>query len=167
MFNSGSLVRIGRVPVLHPSDKGRSLGTPVLVLVLVAAMLAGCKSQQEKALDQAKKQAAATGQAQQVISVDKNGATTTTVVQPPAAGQTNEAITTTVTPPAAGAPVAAPSGPTVSAVPQPPPAPVSIPAGTTLTIRIDQHISVRTSHAGDTFTGEEVDPGLASDTRGL
>jgi hypothetical protein len=85
------------------------------------------------------------------------------VVQPPAAKQTNEAITTTVTPPAAGAPVPAPSEPTVSAVPQPPPAPVSIPAGTTLTIRIDQHISVKTSHAGDTFTGEVVDPVLASD----
>ena len=35
---------------------------------------------------QAKKQAAATGQAQQVVSVDKNGNTTTTTVQPPAAG---------------------------------------------------------------------------------
>jgi len=151
MFNSGSLFRTGRMPVL--------------VLVLVAAILSGCKSKQEQALDQAKKQAATTGQAQQVVSVDKNGTTTTTVVQPPAAGQTNEAITTTVTPPAAGTPVPAPSGPTVSAVPQPPPAPasVSIPAGTTLTIRIDQHISAKTSHAGDTFTGEMVDPVLASD----
>src|SRR5271157_958766 len=151
MFNSGSgsLVRTGRM----------------LVLVLVAAILSGCKSEQEQALDQAKKQAATTGQAQQVVSVDKNGTTTTTVVQPPAAGQTSEAITTTLTPPAAGAPVPPPSGPTVSAVPQPPPAPVSvsIPAGTTLTIRIDQHISVKTSHAGDMFTGEVVDPVLAGD----
>jgi hypothetical protein len=40
---------------------------------------------------------------------------------------------------------------------------VSIPAGTTLTIRIDQHISVKTSHAGSTFTGELVEPVLASD----
>ena len=151
MFNSGSLFRTGRMPVL--------------VLVLVAAILSGCESKQEQALDQAKKQAATTGQAQQVVSVDKNGTTMTTVVQPPAAGQTNAAITTTVTPPAAGAPVPAPSGPTVSAVPQPPPVPasVSIPAGTTLTIRIDQHISAKTSHAGDTFTGEMVDPVLASD----
>jgi len=156
MFNSGSLLRAGRMLVL------------ALVLVLVAAILSGCKSKQEQALDQAEKQAATTGQAQQVVSVDKNGTTTTTVVQPPAVGQTNQAITTTVTPPAAGAPVPAPSGPTVSAVPQPPPPPVvpasvSIPAGTTLTIRIDQHISVKTSHAGDTFTGEMVDPVLASD----
>jgi hypothetical protein len=151
MFNSNSLVRTGRVPVL--------------MLVLVAAMLSGCKSKQEQALDQAKQQAATTGQPQQVVSVDKNGTTTTTVVQPPAAGQKTEVITTTATPPAAGALIPPPSGPTVSAVPQPPPAPVSvsIPAGTTLAIRIDQRISVKTSRAGDTFTGEIVDPVLASD----
>jgi hypothetical protein len=83
------------------------------------------------------------------------------VVQPPAAGQTNEVITTTATPPAAGAPVPAPSGPTVSAVPQP--VNVTIPAGTMLTIRIDQRISVKTSRAGNTFTGEIVDPVLASE----
>ena len=148
MFNSGSLVRTGRIPVL------------VLVLV-VAAILSGCSSKQEQALDQAKKQAAATGQAQQVVSVDKDGTTTTTVVQPPATGQTSGEATTTVTPPTAGAPVPAPSGPTVSAVPQP--VSVSIPAGTMLTIRIDQRISVKTSRAGDTFTGEVVDPVLAGD----
>ncbi|MGB7548943.1 MAG: hypothetical protein WBM14_14435 [Terracidiphilus sp.] len=151
MFNSDSLVRTGRMPVL--------------LLVLIAASLSGCRSKQEQALDQAKKQAATTGQAQQVVSVDKNGTTTTTVVQPPAAGQKSEAIVTTVAPPATGTPIPAPSGPTVSAVPQPPPAPVSvdIPAGTTLTIRIDQRISVKTSRAGDRFTGEIVDPVLASD----
>ena len=154
MFNSGSLVRTGRMPVL--------------ALVLVAAILSGCKSKQEKALDQAKRQAATTGQAQQVVSVDKNGNTTTTMVQPPATGQTNEVVTTTVTVPAAGAPVPAPMGPMVSALTGPPPAPavpanVSIPAGTTLTIRIDQRISVKSSHAGNTFTGEVVDPVLASD----
>ena len=151
MFNSGSLVRRGQIPVL--------------MVVLVAGILSGCESKQEKALDQAKQQAAKSGQAQQVVSVDKNGTTTTTVVQPPAAGQKAEAITTTATPPAAGAPVPAPSGPVVSAVPQPPPVPVNatIPAGTALTIRIDQRISVKTSRAGDTFTGEVVDPVLATD----
>jgi hypothetical protein len=116
MFNSGSLVRTVRMPVV------------VLVLVLVATILSGCKSKEEQALDQAKKQAATTGQAQQVVSVDKNGTTTTTVVQPPQAGQTNEALTTTVTPLEPGAPVPAISEPTVTAVPQP----VSISAGTTL-----------------------------------
>jgi hypothetical protein len=151
MFKSNSLAGSGRIPVL--------------ALVLMAGILSGCASKQDQALEQAKKQAAATGQAQQIVSVDKTGTTTTTVVQPPAAGQTTQAITTTTTPPVAGAPVPAPSEPAVSAVPQPPPAPVnvSIPAGTMLTIRIDQHISVKTSRAGNTFTGEMVDPVLASD----
>jgi hypothetical protein len=151
MFTSGLLVCRGRIPAM--------------MLVLAAVVLSGCMSRQEQALDQAKKQAAATGQAQQVVSVDKNGVTTTTVVQPPAAGQKTEAITTTTTPPAVGVAVPPPLRPTVSAVPQPPvvPANVSIPAGTTLTIRINQRISVKTSRAGDRFDGEVVDPLLAAD----
>ena len=36
--------------------------------------------------------------------------------------------------------------------------------GTTLAIRIDQRISAKTSRAGDKFTGEIVDPILASDS---
>jgi type II secretory pathway pseudopilin PulG len=155
MLNSNSLVRAGRLPVL--------------VLLMAAAILSGCKSKQEQALDQAKQQAATTGQAQQVTSVDKNGTTTTTVVQPPATGQKNEVITTTAVPPTAGAPIPAPSKPIVSPVPLPPPVPVnaSIPAGTTLTIRIDQRISVKTSHAGDKFSGEIVNPVLNNDDKVL
>ena len=150
MFNSGSLVR--------------TQWMPVLVLALVAGIFSGCESRQDKALDQAKKQAATTGQAQQVVSVDKNGTTTTTVVQPPVAGQASQAITTTATPPAAGTPVPAPMEPTVSAVPPPPvPVNVTIPAGTALTIRIDQRISVKHSRAGERFTGEIVEPLLAGD----
>ena len=52
----------------------------VLAVVLLAAL---CVLKQEKALEQAKKQAIATGQPQQVTSVDTNGVTTTTVVQLP------------------------------------------------------------------------------------
>jgi hypothetical protein len=147
MFDLDSLVRDGRM----------------LLLVLIAAIFSGCASTREQALDQAKKQAAASGQTQQVVSVDKNGTTTTTVVQPPAAGQKNEAITTTVTPLEAGLPIPASSGPVVSAVP----VSVSIPAGTPLTIRIDQHLSVKSSRAGETFTGEVVNPVLAGDNSEL
>ena len=142
------------------------VGLGLLTVVLAASVLTGCESKEQKALDQAKQQAAKTGQAQQVVSVDKSGATTTTVVQPPAGGQAggqaNEAITTTVTPAAAGIPAPAPSGPTVSAVPPPPPPPanLTITAGTTLAIRVDQRISVKSSRAGDTFTGEIVEPVL-------
>lgn len=38
------------------------------------------------------------------------------------------------------------------------PAPVVVPEGTTLRIRLNQHISVKTSHAGDVFDGTIVDP---------
>jgi hypothetical protein len=149
MFNADSLVRAGRMPVL--------------MLLMAAAILSGCKSKQDQALEQAKQQAAATGQAQQVVSVDQNGTTTTTVVQPPAAGQKNEVITTTSAPPTPGAPVPAPSAPKVSVVPPVIPLNATIPAGTTLAIRIDQRISVKSSRAGDIFTGEFVEPVLEND----
>lgn len=158
-------------------------------VALTLALLAGCKSKEDAAIDTAKKQAAATGQAQQVVTVDKNGNTTTVTVQPPAPGQTSGAVTTTVTP-ANGAPAntatssseaaVAPGQPAIAgqngtaappdAAPQPPPAAVAggppviqpadvnVPAGTNLTIRINQHISVKTSRAGDRFDGEVVEP---------
>jgi hypothetical protein len=139
----------------------RGWSVPALSLLL-AAGIAGCASKHEKALEQAKKQALATGQPQQVVSVDKSGITTTTVVQPPSPGQKDPTVVTTSAPPKPGAPKPSPSGPVVSAV-QPPPAPpapmeVSIPAGTSLAVRVDQRISVKTSHAGETFTGEIVQP---------
>jgi len=146
MFKSHLLVRAGR--------------GSALAMVLAACILSGCGSKQDKALEQAKKQAATTGQAQQIITVDKDGTTTTTVVQPPATGQKDQAVVTTTVPQPAGAQSLAASGPVVSSVPLPPPAPVnvSIPAGTTLAIRVDQRISVKGSRTGDRFTGEIVDP---------
>lgn len=157
-------------------------------LTLAVALLAGCKSKEDAAIDAAKKQAVATGQPQQVVSVDKNGNTTTVTVQPPAPGQTAQAITTTVTPAAnapantaASAPAVEPGQPAIAgengsaaqpaATPQSPaavpggapviqPADVSVPAGTNLTIRINQRISVKTSRAGDRFDGEIVEPVL-------
>jgi hypothetical protein len=183
MRNAGSILRWGGVPVLA---------------LLVLAGMAGCKSQQEKALEDAKKQAAASGQPQQVVSVDKNGTSTTTVVQPPAQGQTQPTITTTTAPAPAGQPKPAPMAPKVSPVVNPTdpaqqlademdqqkpsagqpsgqaqaagqspngsqqaaqaPAPVTIPAGTSLAIRVDQTISVKTARPGDRFTGEIVNP---------
>jgi len=169
MFSSRSFIGSARIPVM--------------ALALVVA-LAGCESKQEKAIDQAKKQATATGQPQQVTSVDKNGVTTTTIVQPPAPGQTTEATTTTTAPPPVGATPPPPSDPKVTPIGEPSadtgqqaaaqkpspistqapaPAPVRIPAGTNLAIRVDQRISVKTSHAGDAFTGEVVDPVASGD----
>ena len=155
-------------------------GKIFLATSLIAfAMLAGCQSKQDAAIDQAKKQAAATGQAQQVVSTDKNGNVTTTTVQPPAPGQTTQAVTTTVTPAmaantpattpavagqvdASGQPVTAPAP---GAAPVIRPADVNVAAGTNLTIRINQHISVKTSHVGDRFDGEVVDPVVGDNDR--
>ncbi len=54
-----------------------------------------------------------------------------------------------------GQPVAAPAP---NEAPIVRPADINIAAGTNLTIRINQHISVKTSHAGDHFSGEVVEP---------
>lgn len=159
---------------------------------LAVALLAGCQSKQDAAIETAKKQAAATGQAQQVVSVDKQGNTTTVTVQPPVAGQTAQQVTTTVTPaasangaanaavsPGAVAPgqpaIAGANGEAAAPVPTQAaaqtaakpggapviqPANVNVPAGTNLTIRINQHISVKSSRAGDRFDGEIAEPVL-------
>ena len=44
------------------------------------------------------------------------------------------------------------------------PVDVHIPRGTTLAIRINQHISVKTSHAGEGFSGEVVNPVMAENS---
>jgi hypothetical protein len=145
----------------------------------LSPFITGCKSAQEKqneaAVQQAKQAAATTGVAQQVVYTDKDGSQVTMVVQPPAPGQSTQQITTTRTavsttgsaapvnpavgpagssaqqPAYASAPAAAPGGPTVTPIA---PADIEIPAGTSLAIRINQHISVKHSRAGDRFTGE-------------
>src|ERR1035438_10819121 len=142
-------------------------------LALGVVLLAGCASRQEKAFDQAKKQAAATGQAQQVISVATDGTTTTTIVQPPAPGQSGQAVTTTVAPGPANAPgkppppaglYYQPSGtaqgegqPIPGGAPVVRPADVNIPAGSQLAIRINQNISVKHTESGTRFDGEVED----------
>ena len=84
-------------------------------LFAALALTTGCKSDQQKAVDQAKAQAASTQTAQQVQYVDNNGDTVTTTVQPPVAGQPQQ-VATTITPPPPGpkprstSPVVAPLG---------------------------------------------------------
>jgi hypothetical protein len=142
---------------------GRMAGLRFAGAMALGMMLAGCASKEDQAIDAAKKQAAATGQAQQVVSIDKAGNTTTTTVQPPAAGQTAQAVTTVVTPAAGGQAAAggAPAQTPVMAVAGGPPvirvADVNIPAGSTLEIRINQRISVKTTPAGTGFDGEVVE----------
>lgn len=168
--------------------------------VLALTILVGCKSKEDAAIEQAKKQAAATGQAQQVVLVDKNGNTTTAIVQPPLPGQTAQAVTTTKTtlvpgqpattatsngvpagqpaiagqpavagqPAIAGQPAVSANQPAVAVPGGNPviqPADVNVPAGTTLAIRINQHISVKTSRPGDRFDGEVAEPVVGSNDR--
>jgi len=168
------------------SCKGLAAGALALALVL-----SGCKSAQEKANEaavaQAKQQAAQTGTAQQVVSTDKDGNTITTVVQPPAPGQTTQQITVTKTVSTttnAGTTAAAPGQPVVGPVgatsptsagygttgtpgPSAPvitPVDLDVPAGTTLSIRVNQRISVKKDHAGDRFTGELVNPVMSGNS---
>lgn len=212
-------LRLGLCPVLCAGPKSHQnknekedatmdsysvIGSRILktggALALAVVMIAGCTSKQDQAIDAAKKQAVATGQAQQVTSVDKNGNTTTTIVQPPAPGQTAQQVTTTTTPavgPQAGqttngpmngpmngpsngpmnGPSNGPGGSTYangSAAPQQAvaggapvirAADVNIPAGSTLAIRINQRISVKTTPPGARFDGEVVDPWVDNNGR--
>jgi hypothetical protein len=147
-------------------------------LALAVTLFAGCTSKKDAAIEMAKKQAAATGQAQQVITVDKAGNTTTTTVQPAAPGQAQTITTTTTsTAPAVAGTTTVPSGtpavagggdyapqnsgpaaPVAGGNPIIRPADVKVPAGTSLAIRINQHISVKTTAPGAPFSGELVEP---------
>jgi hypothetical protein len=103
-------------------------GAAMVAMLLGAGLVTGCKSKMDQAVDQAKQQAAATGQAQQVVSTDSSGTTTTTVVQPPTPGQTTQQVTTTTTKTvasSAAAPTPANNGPVVSPVGAPMAAPLN------------------------------------------
>ncbi len=88
-----------RITLSHPHLRSALLSTALVFT------LSGCKSAYDTQVEKAKAAAISTGQAQQVISVDKDGKTTVTVVQPPPAAGAQPAVTTTTT--AAGAPLVA------------------------------------------------------------
>jgi hypothetical protein len=98
----------------------RSIGFAGVAGLMALALLAGCKSKTDKAIDQAKAQAASTGVAQQVQYIDSNGDTDTITVTPPVSGQTQQ-VTTQITPappgpkPKATDPVVTPLGPAPAA----------------------------------------------------
>jgi outer membrane murein-binding lipoprotein Lpp len=149
--------------------------------VLALALVAGCSSKVDRAIDQAKSQATSTNAPQQVQYVDSDGNTITKTVQPPAAQGQQPAVSTLISPPppgpkphstdpvitplsggAQGEPLAAATGqaPATTAPGQAPAVSVEVPAGTELAIRINQRISTRTSRAGDRFDGNVVQPVL-------
>ncbi len=149
--------------------------------ILTLAFLAGCASKEQKAIDQAKSQAISTNTPQQVQFVDSDGNTVTKTVVPPAAQGQPPAISTLITPPPPGPkphstdPVLTPlnsnaqggqqlynngqpGAPQSGQANQPRPVSIQIPAGTELAVRIDQRISVKSSHAGQHFNGNVVQP---------
>jgi hypothetical protein len=161
--------------------------------LVALALLAGCASKEQKALNQAKAQATSTNVPQQVQYVDSSGNTVTKTVEPPAAQGQQPAVSTLITPPPPGPtphstdPVVTPlnsaaqgppptdtngqpnAGPAAGNAPtaqpgQPPAVSIRVPAGTELAIRIDQRISVRNSRAGDRFNGNVVEPVLSNGT---
>jgi hypothetical protein len=69
---------------------------PLAALSLAACLVAatGCNKQQS-AIDDAKKDAIATGQPQEVVYTDGNGVTTLTMVNPPAQGSAQPTVTST------------------------------------------------------------------------
>ena len=79
----------------------QGLRAQLAAATLLAALVftAGCRSNPQKAVDQAKAQAASTQTPQQVQYVDNNGDTVTTTVQPPVAGQPQQVATTITSPP--------------------------------------------------------------------
>lgn len=97
-------------------NKGLRAQLTAVTLGTALALTIGCKSDQQKAVDQAKAQAASTNTPQQVQYVDGNGNTVTTTVQPPPAAGQPEQVSTTVTSPPPGpkphstAPVITPLG---------------------------------------------------------
>jgi hypothetical protein len=88
----------------------QGLRAQLTAVTLFTALIfaAGCKSDQQKAIDQAKVQAAATQTPQQVQYVDGNGNTVTTAVQPPVTGQQPQVSTTITSPPPGPKPHATP-----------------------------------------------------------
>jgi len=130
----------------------------MVCIATMALALAGCKSKQQQAIDDATKQAVATGQPQQVTSTDASGNVTTTVVNPPATPGAAPQVVTTTTPAGTAPPVtSATPAPAPGAAPVVAPVSINVPAGTRLEIRIDQNISVKHTPAGSRFTGEVVE----------
>lgn len=99
---TGSISALRDSALVWRGSARRSLAAAAVVFAMAVPM-AGCKSAYDKAVDRAKQDAIATGQAQQVVSVDKDGKTTVTVVQPPQAVGQPVSVNTATEP--AGAPL--------------------------------------------------------------
>lgn len=96
-------------------NKGSRARIATAALFVALSLVVGCKSDQQKAVDQAKTQAASTQTPQQVQYIDSDGNTVTKTVQPPVNGQSGQVSTTITSPPPgpkphATAPIVTPLG---------------------------------------------------------
>lgn len=106
----------------------RRIGFAAAAGLMCLALLAGCKSKTDQAVDQAKAQAASTGVTQQIQYIDGNGDTVTTTVTPPVSGQAQQVTTTIASPPPGPKP--ARTNPVITPYGTPPaPAPAPAPNG--------------------------------------
>jgi hypothetical protein len=135
-----------------------------LVLACIVLAVAGCHRNQNAQNTEAQNPATPNAQSQSAAPPANPDTSTPSAATAPATSASAPAPA-----PAQAAPAPAPVPAPQTAPPPPPsaqqasnvapqPAPVVVPDGTTLRIRINQHISVKTSHAGDSFDGTIVDP---------
>jgi hypothetical protein len=146
--------------------------TALEILVACAIIVvAGCHRNQSAANSGTPN--AANQSAAQPANTDTATSPSTAAATPQPSASSTTAPTAPATTPSASTPQAPSGAPGPTTPPPPPdaqqanvappqPAPVVVPEGTTLRIRINQHISVKTSHAGDVFDGTIVDPVMAN-----
>ncbi len=162
--------------------------------LVALAYLAGCASKDQKAVNQAKAQATSTNVPQQVQYVDSDGNTVTKTVEPPAAQGQQPAISTLITPPPPGPkphstdPVITPLPSAAQGAPPParngqrladalcrrsarlaspasrPPSPSAFLQARSSPSASISASALATSHAGDRFNGNVVDPVLSNGT---
>jgi hypothetical protein len=97
----------------HETQYKYVISSVAVLGILVLALLTGCKSKDQQALDQAKSQAVTTNTPQQVQYIDGKGNLITQTVQPPATQGAQPLVTSTTQPPPAG-PVPAETNPVIT-----------------------------------------------------
>jgi len=148
--------------------------TAVLFACVMVAV-AGChKNQTPQATQTTADQSAAAANPQTVTPtqpVADANAPASTAPQAASSAPTSPSTAAPVAPatPVQQAQAAAPAPPPPASAQQagnnpPQPAPIVVPDGTALHMRINQHISVKTSHAGDVFDGTIVEPVVVNGT---
>jgi hypothetical protein len=119
----------------------------VAIALLLAVIVSGCG-----------KKSSNTSENQPSNTATQQAAAPPPAPTPPAPAPPPSASPASAPETAPAAPMAQAPPPAVKHTPPPPPKPVVVPAGTSLTVRLDQTISSKTAHQGDTFTATTAAP---------